>query len=83
MLSQTDKMHEYVKRAGLSFDDFWLSGSGYEQQYSCGEDTLIYLLDSELYRERFGSGHLYTSGDWLLGETNEINYIYLYIPKKE
>ncbi|MBL4746796.1 MAG: hypothetical protein JKY08_10565, partial [Flavobacteriaceae bacterium] len=78
ILSQTDKMHEYIKRAGFSFNDFLLSGNGYEQQYRCGEDTLIYVIGSKLYRERFGSGHLYTSGDWLLKETNTVNYIHIY-----
>ena len=74
-------MHEFVKRAGISFNDFELSDSGYRKEYKCKKDTLIYFIDSKLYRERFGSGHLYTSGDWLLEETNEINYIQIH--KKE
>lgn len=78
ILTQTDKMHEYVKKAGISFNDFELSGTGYLKQYTCKKDTLLYDIDSKLYRERIGSGHLYTSGDWLLEKTNEINYIHIY-----
>ncbi len=81
LLTQTEKMHEYVKKAGISFEDFRLSNSGYSKEYICKNDILTYDIDSRLDRERIGSGHLYTSGDWLLENTNQINYIHIY--KKE
>ena len=82
ILKQTDKMHEFLDRTNITFDDFEISSSGYLQRYTCKKDTLIYYLESPVYYHRIGGGHMAISGDWKLDETNPIKSFHFYIDNK-
>ena len=82
ILKQTDKMHEFLDRTNITFDDFEISSRGYLQRYTCKKDTLIYYLESPVYYHRIGGGHMAISGDWKLDETNPIKYFHFYIDNK-
>lgn len=77
LLNQTDKMHEYIKRANTTFDEIGIKSSGYTFKYSCDKE-LLYFLDSPVSYHRKGGGHLYISGDWKLEETNKVKSIHIY-----
>ncbi|WP_428740667.1 hypothetical protein [Tenacibaculum sp.] len=81
LLNQTDKMHEYIKRADTTFDEIGIKSSGYTFRYSCNNE-LIYFLDSPVSYHRKGGGHLYISGAWKLEETNEVKSIHIYYDEK-
>ncbi|WP_133534876.1 DUF7738 domain-containing protein [Tenacibaculum caenipelagi] len=81
LLNQTDKMHEYIKRADTTFDEIGIKSSGYTFRYPCNKE-LIYFLDSPVSYYRKGGGHLYISGDWKLEETNEVKSIHIYYDEK-
>ncbi|CAA0146765.1 Probable lipoprotein precursor [Tenacibaculum maritimum] len=78
LLHKTDKMHEYVKRAGTSFDAMEITSSGYMLTYPCNNKELVYSLDSPVAYHRKGGGHLYIRGDWKLEDTHTIKSIYIY-----
>jgi len=75
-------MHEFVKRAEITFDDMGINSSGYTFEYNCEEGKLIYFLDSQVPYQRKGEGHLSVSGDWKLEATNPINSIHIYFEEK-
>ncbi|CAM1348185.1 hypothetical protein TASCI_110013 [Tenacibaculum ascidiaceicola] len=77
LLNQTDKIHEYIKRANTTFDEIGIKSSGYTFKYSCDKE-LLYFLDSPVSYHRKGGGHLYISGDWKLEETNKVKSIHIY-----
>ncbi|CAA0230304.1 hypothetical protein [Tenacibaculum maritimum] len=78
LLHKTDKMHEYVKRAGTSFDAMEITSSGYMLTYPCNNKELVYSLDSPVAYHRKGGGHLYIRGDWKLEDTHTIKSIHIY-----
>jgi len=80
ILNKTDKMHEYVNRAKITFNDIGITSNGYTFKYDCNDRDVIYSLDSPVaYHDKIG----YLNDDWELKKTNEINSIHISYKNKD
>ncbi len=79
ILNQSDRMQDFIEKSDLTFDEIGITSNGYRLTFPYEGKEFVYFLDSPVSYHRVGGGHLSTSGDWKLDETNEIKSIHLYL----